>query len=63
MRNPGLICDCGFEFSGPGEFRNCGAFITGKGTSGVVCPECGQEYIEGYPVDTKHDTKDMKEKP
>jgi hypothetical protein len=38
-------CKCGFKFAGPGEFRNCEAFVTGKGESGVVCPECKQAYV------------------
>ena len=40
-----MICKCGFKFSGPGEFRNCDAFITQDGESGFVCPDCGQAYI------------------
>ena len=51
-------CKCGFEFSGPGEWRNCQAFITADGQSGIECPECGQEYIGDMPVDTKHDIRD-----
>lgn len=47
MNNVGLICVCGFKFAGPGEFRNCEAFVTGDGKSGVICPECGREYVEG----------------
>lgn len=38
-------CSCGFKFSSPGEFRNCDAFITEDGKSGVICPNCGREYI------------------
>jgi hypothetical protein len=38
-------CECGFKFSGPGEFRNCEAFITNKGKSGVVCSDCGKKYL------------------
>jgi len=47
----GLICEgvskkkCGFKFSGPGEFRNCEAFVTKDGRSGVICPKCGARYI------------------
>ena len=43
-------CKCGFKFSGPGEFRNCEAFVTEEGNSGVVCPKCNQAYISGKPV-------------
>ena len=44
-----MKCYCGFEFSGPGEFRNCEAFVTKQG-SGVVCPECERAYINGLSV-------------
>lgn len=35
---------CGFQFAGPGEFRNADAFIL-DGESGIVCGQCGQAYI------------------
>ena len=54
MSDLGLICDCGFEFAGPGELRNCEGFVTSRGFSGVECPDCGQQYIDGYQVDIKH---------
>jgi len=38
-------CSCGFKFADPGEFRNCDAFITAEGKSGVICPDCGKKYI------------------
>ena len=38
-------CVCGFLFAGPGEFRNCNAFIDDEGDSGVICPNCGREYV------------------
>jgi hypothetical protein len=44
-----MICDCGFKFSGPGEFRNCEAFVTVNGESGVICPICGKTYVDGKP--------------
>lgn len=37
-------CECGFKFAGPGEIRNCAAFIDNKGRSCVVCPDCGKTY-------------------
>jgi len=40
-----MKCKCGFRFSGPGEFRNCDAFITKEGKGGVTCPECGRHYV------------------
>ena len=40
-------CECGFKFAGPGEFRNCSAFIDANGEGGVICPECGKKYIVG----------------
>lgn len=46
-------CKCGFKFAGAGEFRNCEAFITESGDSGVVCPECDVNYvyINGRPME------------
>jgi hypothetical protein len=40
-----MKCDCGFIFSGPGEFRNSEAFITKSGQSGVICPSCKKRYV------------------
>lgn len=40
-----MECECGFRFAGPGEIRNCEAFITASGDSGVICPECGAAYL------------------
>ena len=42
-----MKCECGFEFAKPGEFRNCGAFITNEGHSGIICPKCDNAYVEG----------------
>ena len=42
-----MKCDCGFQFVEPGEFRNCEAFVTADGDSGVVCPDCGATYVMG----------------
>lgn len=36
---------CGFKFSNPGEFRNCEAFITKEGQSGIKRPGCGGHYL------------------
>jgi len=47
MSNVDLRCECGFKFAGPGEFRNCEAFITEDGAGGVICPECKREYVSG----------------
>ena len=54
----GLVCDCGFKFSGPGEFRNCQAFVTEKGRSGVICPTCGKAYVDGKEVQLKEQGDD-----
>ena len=35
-----MICECGFKFSEPGEFRNCEVLITKDGKSIIVCPKC-----------------------
>lgn len=40
-----MKCECGFKFAGAGEFRNCNAFVTSDGRSGVICPDCGKKYI------------------
>ena len=40
-----MKCKCGFKFSEAGEYRNCEAFITTNGKSGIVCPDCGAKYI------------------
>jgi hypothetical protein len=48
-----MQCQCGFQFSGPGEFRNCAAFITQDGHSGVICPKCGRAYVDGQEVELK----------
>ena len=40
-----MKCKCGWQFSGPGEYRNCNSFITKEGKSGVVCPNCGTPYV------------------
>ena len=42
-----MKCLCGFKFAGPGEFRNCEAFITTDGKSGVICPKCDRKYVDG----------------
>lgn len=52
-----MECKCGFKFAGPGEFRNCEAFITDNGKSGVVCPECDASYVDGQEVNLEKDSK------
>lgn len=54
-----MRCKCEFKFSGPGEFRNCEAFITDKGKSGVTCPKCDKSYVDGKEIVLK-DTEDAK---
>ena len=46
-------CKCGFKFSEPGEFRNCGAFITKEGDGGITCPKCNRSYVNGKEVKLK----------
>lgn len=41
-----MKCECGFKFSGPGEFRNCELYIRSDGKKVIVCPKCGAEYIK-----------------
>jgi predicted RNA-binding Zn-ribbon protein involved in translation (DUF1610 family) len=43
--NKDYKCECGFQFSKPGEFRNAQAIITKEGNTGVICPNCGKVYI------------------
>lgn len=45
-----MKCYCGFKFAGPGEFRNCEAFITKDGQGGIICPKCGKCYVNGKEV-------------
>lgn len=44
-----MKCKCGFVFSSPGEYRNCEAFVL-NGCSGVICPDCGQNYLHDESV-------------
>lgn len=46
----GKKCKCGFKFAGAGEFRNCEAFITTDGKSGVTCPKCDRKYVDGQEI-------------
>ncbi len=50
-------CKCGFKFAGPGEFRNCEAFVTIKGESGIICPKCKRAYVNGQEVKLKRGEK------
>ena len=52
-----MKCRCGFKFSGSGEFRNCEAFVTVEGRSGVECPKCGKAYVDGKEVKLERETK------
>jgi hypothetical protein len=52
-----MKCKCGFKFSGPGEFRNCDAFITDKGESGVTCPKCQTNYVNDRKISLKRVNK------
>ena len=45
-----MECKCGFKFAGPGEFRNCEAFVTKDGHGGVICPKCKTNYVNGKEV-------------
>jgi len=48
-----MNCSCGFKFSGPGEFRNCEAFVYKEGKSGIICPKCKKAYVDGVEVNIK----------
>lgn len=45
-----MKCKCGFKFAGPGEYRNCEAFIDSNGESGIICPKCNTSYVNGKEV-------------
>ena len=49
-KDDAMRCKCGFKFTGPGEFRNCKAFLTKEGRSGIICPECKSAYVNGEEV-------------
>jgi hypothetical protein len=49
-----MTCSCGFKFAGPGEFRNCDAFIM-DGKGGVICPKCGKWWLDGKEVKIQND--------
>jgi predicted amidophosphoribosyltransferase len=58
-----MNCKCGeFKFSGPGEYRNCEAYINNAGESCVICPKCGRHYASIFSSDRrciiKPDSKD-----
>lgn len=55
-----MECKCEFKFSGPGEFRNCAAFVTAKGESGVVCPKCDKVYVDGKEILLKERRRNAK---
>ena len=58
-----IECKCGFKFSGPGEFRNCEAFIITGGYSGITCPKCETHYIDGveYLFADDENTEELEE--
>jgi len=43
-QSEGRVCECGFKFAGPGEFRNCEAYLDDDNQWWVICPKCGQIY-------------------
>ena len=57
-----MKCECGFQFAGAGEFRNCPAFVTKQGRSGVVCPDCGNCYVGGVFVGKEKEEEKENEK-
>ena len=46
-----MKCKCGFKFAGPGEFRNCDAFIDENNQGGIICPKCKTAYVNGKEVE------------
>lgn len=45
-----MECDCGFKFSGAGEFRNHDMFLTKDGLNKwvIICPKCKAQYSEWF---------------
>lgn len=48
-----MKCECGFQFSGPGEFRNFQAVL--MDIEGIpiwvnICPTCGKKYTHDNGV-------------
>lgn len=48
-----MNCECGFQFAGPGEFRNCAGYVNSFGESVVICPECGRQYANIFSADAR----------
>ena len=49
-----MKCKCGFEFSGPGELRNCSSILIAEAGWVNVCPECRTYYRDsGTKVEMK----------
>ena len=57
LKERNMECSCGFKFAGQGEFRNCEAFVTESGQSGITCPECNKSYVGGKEVSLEKDEK------
>lgn len=36
-----MRCECGYEFSEPGEYRREQTFLNEKFEVGMICPKCG----------------------
>lgn len=55
-----MKCECGFEFAGPGEFRNCESFLGQDKKWYNVCSACGNvfESETGKLVGKKAETGD-----
>jgi len=39
-----MKCECGFIFSGPGEYRDYELYIDKYNRWWAICPKCGKEY-------------------
>jgi hypothetical protein len=40
-----MRCECGYEFSEPGEYRREQTFLNEKFEVGVICPKCGASHV------------------
>jgi len=54
-----MKCECGFNFTGKGEYRKTEEFLTLTGKIGIICPVCRNAYVNGNKVELKKPEIDM----
>jgi uncharacterized protein (UPF0212 family) len=40
-----MVCECGYKFN-----EGDAAYVTWNSKAGVICPECGNAYVDGVLV-------------